>query len=608
MGNGIAGMPASPGIVDGQVHLLRWEVPDVRHRIIPDEAIDAEVKRFHAALAQARERLKQVRARAEKHAGPEEAAIFDVQLSILEDGELLRQVEELVHQNLGAEKAFDLVLFEWRQQFASHARPLLRERVGDLIDIHIRVLSILLGLPDHDPVDLPKGSNKILVTHDLTPSLTVQLDREAIIGIATDAGTRTSHVAILARSLGLPAVVGLRDATERLNGSEHVILDGTAGVLIINPTQAQQDKYRVQRTREAIETEELQALAVADSVTLDGHWVTLRANVDLPEEAEAAAHSGAEGVGLMRTEFLVVGRATMPDEEEQYRAYRHVVEAFGGRPVVIRTFDVGGDKLPVGGYPTDANPFLGWRAIRMCLDEPELFKTQLRALLRAAMHGDVRIMFPLIITLDEVKQAKQLLKEAAAELDARGVEYRHDLPLGVMVETPAAALSAHTLVDDVSFFSIGTNDLVQYTLAVDRGSAALAARFTPLHPAVLTLIKRIVDVGCAHRMEVAVCGEMASQPLMAFALIGLGVRSLSVAGRAVPLVKRIVRGVSVSVAAEAANAALQSRTAREAEGELRRRLMAAFGDAPFLRDGLPGFVDGNIFEGSSGAKASSAHE
>jgi len=608
MGNGIAGMPASPGIVDGLVHLLRWEVPDVRHRIIPDESIPGEVKRFHAALGKAKERLHQVRARAEKHAGPEEAAIFDVQLSILEDAELLRQVEELVHQNLGAEKAFDLVLFEWRQQFAGHARPMLRERVGDLIDIHIRVLSILLGLPDHDPVDLPKGSNKILVTHDLTPSLTVQLDREAIIGIATDAGTRTSHVAILARSLGLPAVVGLRDATQRLNGSEHVILDGSTGILIINPTQSQLASYREQRAREAAETEELQALSVADSVTLDGHWVTLRANVDLPEEAEAAAHSGAEGVGLMRTEFLVVGRATMPDEEEQYRAYRHVVEAFGGMPVVIRTFDVGGDKLPIGGYPTDPNPFLGWRAIRMCLDEPELFKTQLRALLRAAMHGDVRIMFPLVITLDEVKQAKHLLNEAAAELDARGVQYRHDIPLGVMVETPAAALSIHTLVDDVSFFSIGTNDLVQYTLAVDRGSAALAARFTPLHPAVLTLIKRIVDVGVAHGMEVAVCGEMASQPLMAFALIGLGVRSLSVASRAVPLVKRIVRGVSVSVAAEAANAALESRTAREAEGELRRRLMSAFGDAPFLRDGLPGFVDGNIFEGSGGLKPASAHE
>jgi phosphotransferase system enzyme I (PtsI) len=580
----------------------------VRHRIIPDEAIPGEIKRFHSALDQAKDKLHQVRRRAEKHAGPEEAAIFDVQLSILEDAELLRQVEELIHQNIGAEKGFDLVLFEWRQEFAGHSRSLVRERVGDLIDIHIRVLSILLGLPDHDPVDVPKGSNKILVTHDLTPSLTVQLDREAIVGIATDAGTRTSHVAILARSLGLPAVVGLRDATERLNGTEHVILDGSTGILIINPTQAQLAIYRNQRALEAAEAEELQALAVADSITLDGHWVTLRANVDLPEEAEAAAHSGAEGVGLMRTEFLVVGRATMPDEEEQYRAYRHVVEAFDGRPVVIRTFDVGGDKLPVGGYPTDPNPFLGWRAIRMCLDEPELFKTQLRALLRAAMHGDVRIMFPLIITLDEVKQAKHLLNEAAAELDARGVEYRHDLPLGVMVETPAAALSIHTLVDDVSFFSIGTNDLVQYTLAVDRGSATLAARFTPLHPAVLTLIKRIVDVGCAHKMEVAVCGEMASQPLMAFALIGLGVRSLSVAGRAVPLVKRIVRGVSVSVAAEAANAALESRTAREAEGELRRRLMSAFGDAAFLRDGLPGFVDGNIFESSGGLKASSAHE
>ncbi|HEX9083195.1 MAG TPA: phosphoenolpyruvate--protein phosphotransferase, partial [Gemmatimonadaceae bacterium] len=562
MAKGIAGMPASPGIVDGQVHLLRWEVPDVRHRIIPDEAIPGEIKRFHAGLEQARERLHHVRARAEKHAGPEEAAIFDVQLSILEDAELLRQVEELITQNLGAEKAFDLVLFEWRQQFASHARPLLRERVGDLIDVHIRVLSILLGLPDHDPVDLPKGSNRILVTHDLTPSLTVQLDRDAIIGIATDAGTRTSHVAILARSLGLPAVVGLRDATERLTGNEHVILDGTSGILIVDPTPSQIKTYRDRRAIEALEDKELQALAAADSVTLDGHWVTLRANVDLPEEAGFAARSGAEGVGLMRTEFLVVGRATMPDEEEQYRAYRHVVEAFGGRPVVIRTFDVGGDKLPIGSYPTDPNPFLGWRAIRMCLDEPELFKTQLRALLRAAMHGDVRIMFPLVITLDEVLQAKHLLMEAAGELDVRGVSYRHDLPLGVMVETPAAALSVHTLVDDVSFLSIGTNDLVQYTLAVDRGNANLASRFTPLHPAVLTLIKRIVDVGVAHRLEVAVCGEMASQPLMAFALIGLGVRCLSVAGRAVPLVKRIVRGVSVAVAAEAANAALESRTAR----------------------------------------------
>jgi phosphotransferase system enzyme I (PtsI) len=590
------GMPASPGIVEGPVHLLRWEVPEVRHRIIPDEAIGEEKKRFHACVEKAKDRLLHVRERAEKHAGPEEAAIFDVQISILEDHSLLEEVEEWIDQNLGAEKAFDLVIREWRDQFARHAQPMLRERVGDLIDVQIRVLTVLLGLPDHDPVDVPKGANAILVTHDLTPSLTVQLDREAISGIATDAGTRTSHVAILARSLGLPAIVGLRDATSQLTGKEHLILDGTSGLLLIDPTPEQSAAYRERRLREAEDSAELQLLATADSVTLDGHWITLRANVDLPEEAAQAASSGAEGVGLMRTEFLVVGRATMPDEEEQYRAYSHVVDVFKGQPVIIRTFDVGGDKLPVGGYPSDANPFLGWRAIRMCLDEPELFKTQLRALLRAAKHGDVRIMLPLVVTLDEVRQARHLLDEAAAELDARGVDYRHDLPLGVMVETPAAAVAVDTLVNDVAFFSIGTNDLVQYTLAVDRGSANLAARFTPLHPAVLRLIHRIVEVGSAHRLEVCVCGEMASQPLMAFALIGLGVRSMSVAGRAVPLVKRIIRGVSVEVATDAAMAALNARTAAEAELELRRRLTAAFGDAAFLRDGLPDYSDTNTFE------------
>lgn len=596
----IVGMPASPGIVIGPVHLLLWEVPDVQHVVIHDEAIPAEIERFHAAIARAKERLGQVRARADKHAGPEEAAIFDVQISILSDAELIDRVEGLIRQNIAAEKAFDLVMIEWRQHFSRHAQPMIRERVGDLTDVHIRVLSLLLGLPDHDPVDVPKGTNAILVTHDLTPSLTVQLDREAIAAIATDAGTRTSHVAILARSLGLPAVVGLRDATARLRSGDQVILDGSSGMLLPNPTQAQIEAYSDRAVREAADEVELSHLATAEPVTLDGVRITLRANVDLPEDAEFAAHSGAEGVGLMRTEFLVVGRATMPDEEEQYRAYTKVVSAFDNHPVVIRTFDMGGDKLPVGGYPTEANPFLGWRAIRMCLDESELFKTQLRALLRAAMHGDVRIMLPLIVSVDEVRQARRLLEEAARELDARGVEYRHDLPLGIMVETPAAAVAADTLAHDVAFFSIGTNDLVQYTLAVDRVNANLASRFTPLHPAVLRLIRRIVEVGAEHGLEVSVCGEMASQPLMAFALIGLGVRQLSVAARSVPLVKRIVRGVSARVATDAADAALATQTAREAGAALRSRLLSAFGDAPFLRDGLPAYVDGNSFEGYGG--------
>jgi len=282
-------------------------------------------------------------------------------------------------------------------------------------------------------------------------------------------------------------------------------------------------------------------------------------------------------VGLMRTEFLVLARATMPDEDEQYRAYTRVVRAFGDRPVVIRTFDIGGDKLPVGGFPSEPNPFLGWRAIRMCLDQPEVFGTQLRALLRAAMHGDVHIMLPLVVTVDEVRRVHEMIDEAARDLAARGIEFRRDVPIGVMIETPAAAVACDTFVNDVGFFSIGTNDLVQYTLAVDRGNANLATRFTPLHPAVLKLIRRTVDTAHEYDLDVAVCGEMASQPLMAFALIGLGVRQLSVAPRSVPLVKRIVRGISVAAAEEAASAAVAAATAAEAEAALRRRLAGLLG-------------------------------
>ena len=573
----LVGIGASPGIAVGAVQLLRWEVPDVPHRIISDDAITAEYKRFHGALEAAKERLRQIRARVESKVGKEEAAIFEVQLSILEDPDLTRGVEELIHQNIAAEKAFDIWMIESRQRFARAASPMVRERVGDLTDVHIRVLSLLMDLPDHAPEDVQKGPSTILVTHDLTPSLTVQLDRKSIVAIATDAGTRTSHVAILARSLNLPAIVGLRTATQELRGGEKAVLDGTTGVLAINPTHDDIEAYRERARLEAVADEELKRLSSLESITTDNVRVTLRANVDLPEEADLAAQSGADGVGLMRTEFLVLGRATMPDEDEQYRAYKKVVEAFGGKPVVIRTFDIGGDKLPIGGYPTEPNPFLGWRAIRMCLDRPDLFRTQLRALLRAAEHGDVRIMLPLVVTLDEVRAARALLEEAGRQLERRGISARTDVPLGVMIETPAAAVAADTFTRDrdVQFFSIGTNDLVQYTLAVDRGNANLSSRFTPLHPAVLRLIQRTVQVGESAGLEVGVCGEMASQPLMAFALIGLGVRQLSVSPRSVSLVKRIVRGISVSLAGEAAAAALAAPTAERARRELHSRLRTA---------------------------------
>ncbi len=583
----LRGIPASPGIVVGPVHLLRWEVPEVKQRLIADDEIDAELVRLHHALERARDRLRHLRAKTEAQAGPEEAAIFDVQLSILDDRQLATSVEALIRQNLGAEKAFDLVLLEWRQHFARHAAPMLREKVGDLTDVQIRVLSILLDLPDHDPVDLPRGTNAILVTHDLTPSLTMQLDRECIAAIATDAGTATAHVAILARSLGLPAVVGLRNALQYLKGGELTILDGAEGTLTIAPSDGELAEARQRLVDEAGQVEQVRALAHSEPITRDNTRMVVRANLDIPEESELASTSGADGVGLMRTEFLVASRATMPDEDEQYRAYKRVVQAFGMQPVIIRTFDIGGDKLPVGGFPTEANPFLGWRAIRMCLDESELFKTQLKALMRAGVHGDLRIMLPLVVTVDEVRETRQLMEECVQELSARRVPFNDDLALGVMVETPAAAVACDTLVRDVDFFSIGSNDLVQYTLAVDRGNANLAPRFTPFHPAVLRLIAQVQNTGAAHGIDVCVCGEMASQPLAVFALLGLGIRQLSVAPRSVAGVKRVIRGIRASAATDAAQAALTAGTAREAEILLRRRLRAELDANDLEGRGLP---------------------
>ncbi len=586
MGAPLHGVSASPGIVSGTVHLLRWEVPEVPSRLVSDAEVAGELQRLRDAVTAAIERLRVVQARAEANAGPAEAAIFEVQVAMLEDPSLQESIEALIRQNLAAEKAVDLVLLEWRERFGRSTNPLMRERAGDLIDVQIRLLTLLLGLPDHDPVDLAPGDGVILVTHDLTPSLTVQLDRRAIVGIATDAGTRTSHVAILARSLGLPAVVGLLDATQRVRTGDRVILDATNGVLLPKPTAAELSAFADRAQREAEALAELSAEAVGEAVTTDGHRVTLRANVDLPDEAARAVESGAEGVGLMRTEFLVVGRAAMPTEEEQVEAYRNVLKAFPGQPVVIRTYDVGGDKLPMGGFPHEPNPFLGWRAIRMCLDEPAIFSVQLRALLRVAAEGDVRIMLPLVVSVDEVRQTRFLLEQAADEFARRGVPHRRDVPLGVMVETPAAAIAADTFAGEVAFLSLGTNDLVQYTLAVDRGNASLVTRFTPLHPAVLRLIARTVEAGEASGVEVSVCGEMASQPLMAFVLLGLGVRTLSVAATGIPLVKRLVRGVSVAAAAAAAQNALRAATPTDVERGLRAALIAELGES--MLDGLLG--------------------
>ncbi|MCU0625483.1 MAG: phosphoenolpyruvate--protein phosphotransferase [Gemmatimonadaceae bacterium] len=584
----LRGLPASGGIVAGPVYLLRWEVPEVAPRFVSDADVEAELARWRRALEAARQRLALVAERTAQHAGPQEAAIFEVQQEMLADRSLVGEVEGFIRDRRGAEHAFDLVMLEWKRRFERAPQPMLRERVGDLTDLHIRVLSLLLELPDRDPVSVPKGTNAIIVTHDLTPSLTVQLDREAIAGLATDEGTSTSHVAILARSLGIPAVVGLRDATARLAGTERAVLDGARGVLVVNPSDEEVDAFLVRAQQAAALEAELRAQANVPAQLADGTRIVLRVNVDIPEESELAAESGADGVGLMRTEFMVLGRTGMPDEDEQYRAYARVVRAFAGKPVVIRTFDIGGDKLPVGGFPTEPNPFLGWRAIRMCLDQPDLFGVQLRALLRAAVHGDVRILLPLVVSVDEVREVRALLADAVRALQQRGADFRANVPVGVMIETPAAAVAADTFVQDADFFSIGTNDLVQYTLAVDRGNVNLAERFTPLHPAVLRLIQRTVEMGARGGLETSVCGEMGSNPLMAFVLVGLGIRHLSVSPRAVPLLKRILRAIPASAAIAAAEAALAAGTAGEAERVVRRLLRAAASDLSPAELGLLG--------------------
>jgi phosphotransferase system enzyme I (PtsI) len=429
----------------------------------------------------------------------------------------------------------------------------------------------------------------VIVAREIAPGLTVQLPRDRVIGLVSEQGTRTSHAAILAHSMGIPAVMGLADAVERIASGSMVVVDGTRGTVLLKPTPAEVAEARAGEVRRRELDAELEEVVGLPAVTSDGVRVILRGNVDLPEEIRAAQLHRAEGVGLLRTEFLIAGRSSMPSEDEQAAYFRRVGEAFPGEPIVVRTYDLGGDKLPPPfEAPVEANPFLGWRAIRVCLDHPDLLRGQVRAALRAAAGADVRLMLPLVTRVDEIDRTRAVVVEEAERLAAQGIEAARDIPLGVMIETPAAAVLADRIAAESDFISVGTNDLTQYTLAVDRGNVNLAERFTPLHPAVLRLIARTVEVGLANKIDVTVCGEMATQPVMALALIGLGVRTLSVAPRSVTLVKRLVRGISASAAAAAAATALEAGSAEAAQSALVACLNEAFAGAAAEFSGLPG--------------------
>jgi phosphotransferase system enzyme I (PtsI) len=558
------GSPASEGIASGKVFRLEWGMPIVPHVTIPDERAHEEIERFNAAREWAKDRLRGLKATTEERLGPVEARIFEPQILMLDDSEVVDGTIRYISENrLSAERAFEWRMLELQAMWNRTSHPMILDRLNDLEDMVIRVLHRLLG--HHDPTDLAElEEGVIVVASNLTPSLTVHLDPSRVLGIATDKGTRTAHWAILARSMEIPAVVGLGDVTKRVKEGQRVILDGRIGRVVLDPGPEEEKSFAARRLQLTSWESDITAVASLESVTADGQYVELRANLDLPDEAPQARAHGAVGVGLMRTEFLVVGRNTMPSEEEQYSAYKAVTEAFPTGAVFIRTFDLGGDKFPMFLHmPQEENPFLGWRAIRVLLDEPELFRTQLRALLRATAHGDVRIMLPLVNDVEEVRQVRELLDQEGNVLAGRGLPFNQGFKLGVMIETPAAALDAAELARYCDFFSIGTNDLVQYTLAVDRTNTRLTKLYNPFHPAVVRQLHQIARVGRAAGIEVSVCGEMASNPLAAFLLLGLDITVLSMAWPSLPEVKKMIREVRIEDARKAARKALAAATSRD---------------------------------------------
>jgi phosphotransferase system enzyme I (PtsI) len=572
----LRGIGVSPGIAIGPAVVLQWALPEVPHRTVARTQVEKEVRRLRAAVRDVKGHIAEIKARAESRAGVDAARIFEAQMMMLEDRTFTGAVEELIRENhLTAEKAFEFKALELRDEWAAHPSSRLRERLPDLNNVVLRVIGHLLHKGVEEGLEAIEQPS-VVVARELAPGLTVQIDRERVIGLVSEEGTRTSHAAILAHSMGIPAVMGLSGALQRIRPGTMLVLDGARGTVLLDPTPAEIAEADTERDRRRTLQTQLGKAVHEPAITRDQLRVALRGNVDVPEEIATARANGAEGVGLLRTEFLVTGHAQLPSENEQAAYFRRVGEAFKGHPVVIRTFDLGGDKFPAPfRSAAEANPFLGWRAIRVCLDQPEMFRAQIRAILRAAAHADIHMMIPLVTRLDEVDRTRELVAEEAERLKHVGVEAAATVPIGVMVETPAAAVMADRLVEVSDFLSVGSNDLTQYTLVVDRGNARLADRFTPHDPAVLRLLKLVANAAHAKQKPASVCGEMASDPLSAFLLVGLGYETLSVSPPALPLIRWMIRQITREHAQAAADAALAARTAELALDVLRYALAEA---------------------------------
>jgi phosphotransferase system enzyme I (PtsI) len=572
----VQGIPASPGIVIGPARVVRWPGLNVPHATVPPERVEAEVARFHEARKRAIRCTAELRERVEQRLGAVQAKIFDPQLLMLEDPDLVEGTVTYIRESfLTAERAFSLRTLEFRSRWldATHARVL--DRVADLNDVQARVLSNLIDLPGSDALHGDPTEPIILVARELTPSHMVELDQEQVLGVATDAGTRTAHASILARSLGIPAVVGLGSLSHRIESGVELILDGQRGTVVIAPGDAEKHRFHVREVKARESAEELQDLAGLEPTTRDGTRISLYANLELPSDAETVVALNADGVGLFRTEFLVVGKTAAPDEEEQYAAFKSVVDIVSPRPVTIRTFDIGGDKFPLFLPPiAEENPFLGWRGMRVYDLIPDLFRSQVRAILRAAALGPVRLLVPMLNSVDEARWIRSVIESARRELSDEGIEHGECL-LGVMLETPAAIAITELLGRHVDFLSIGTNDLIQYMLAVDRGNAQLSAYFDLYHPALLRYIDYAVKAAAQTHRPLSVCGEAASDPLGATLLLGLGVRSLSCAPGAILEQKKLIRTLDLSEIERIVGELLDAETGKE----IRRRLYRVVSEA-----------------------------
>jgi len=561
----ISGILASPGIAFGKAQLFTNEEIVLNQHKISSDRIEQEIAAFIAARDKSATQLEAITEMARQTFGDEKAEIFEGHMMLLEDEELEEDIVTFIKDNkASADFAVHSVIEENAEMMASLDDPYLKERATDFRDIGTRLVKNVLGM---EIVSLSAIKEEvILIASDLTPSETAQINLDKILGFITDLGGRTAHTSIMARSLELPAIVGTNDITEKVKSGDYIILDALNNEVIINPSADVIQKYQTIQANHLAEKAELLKMKDLPAITLDGHHVEVCGNIGTVKDCAGVLRNGGEGVGLYRTEFLFMDRDSLPTEEEQFAAYKAVAEAVNGDAVIIRTMDIGGDKdLPYLNLPKEMNPFLGWRAIRICFDRPEILNTQLRAILRASAFGKLRIMFPMIISVEEIRRLKTILAELKAELTAQGHDFDKKVETGIMVETPAAAAIAHHLIKEVDFFSIGTNDLTQYTLAVDRGNEMISDLYNPMTPSVLTLIKQVIDASHAAGKWTGMCGELSGDENATLLLLGMGLDEFSMSGISIPKVKKVIRNANFTDVQELANKALDCATAAEIE-------------------------------------------